>query len=122
MSNLNDFVIQDGILTKYTGSGGNVIIPDGITGIGNAGFLHCGSLTGVVIPDSVTVIGNGAFMGCGSLTDVVIPDSLKTIGKGAFYFSSLSLLTVPDGFKTIKNSAAPEGMRLKNIQPPSVFP
>ena len=36
MSNPNDFVIKNGVLTKYKGEGGDVVIPDGATSIGNA--------------------------------------------------------------------------------------
>ena len=31
----SDFVITDGVLTKYNGRGGNVLIPDSVTSIGN---------------------------------------------------------------------------------------
>ena len=29
MSNVSDFIIENGVLEKYKGSGGNVSIPDG---------------------------------------------------------------------------------------------
>ena len=38
MSNANDFVIEQGVLTKYTGPGGDVVIPDGVTEIGYQAF------------------------------------------------------------------------------------
>ena len=31
MSNANDFVIEQGVLTKYIGPGGDVVIPEGVT-------------------------------------------------------------------------------------------
>ena len=30
-----DFVINNGVLEKYTGKGKDVVIPDGVTGIGD---------------------------------------------------------------------------------------
>ena len=33
MSSTNDFEIENGILKKYTGPGGDVVIPDGVTTI-----------------------------------------------------------------------------------------
>ena len=33
MSDMKDFVIEDGVLKKYLGEGGDVVIPDGVTKI-----------------------------------------------------------------------------------------
>ena len=49
MSNINDFIIEDGVLTKYVGQGGDVVIPDGITNIGAYAFHNCSALTSVHI-------------------------------------------------------------------------
>jgi hypothetical protein len=49
-----------------------LIIPEGVTSIGNWAFYECSSLTSVVIPDSVTSIGFDAFWDCDSLTSVYI--------------------------------------------------
>ena len=38
MSSNNDFEIENGVLVKYTGAGGDVVIPDGVTSIGHWGF------------------------------------------------------------------------------------
>lgn len=80
----SDFEIVEGVLTEYTGPGGDVVIPDGVASIGNYAFYDCDSLTGVTIPNSVTSIGNYAFFDCDSLTGVTIPDSVTTIGRWAF--------------------------------------
>ena len=80
----SDFVIENGVLTKYNGSGGKVVVPDGVTEIGDWAFLGCGSLTEIVIPNGVTKIGDWAFLGCGSLTEIVIPKSVTEIGGNAF--------------------------------------
>jgi hypothetical protein len=42
----------------------NLVIPDGVTSIGNYTFLGCYGLTSVTIPNSVTSIGFAAFYGC----------------------------------------------------------
>ena len=42
----SDFVIENGVLTKYVGPGGNIVIPSGATSIGKEAFLQCGDLTG----------------------------------------------------------------------------
>ena len=66
MSSSNDFIIKNGELKEYKGTGGNVTIPDGVTSISSSAFEDCISLTGVVIPDSVTYIGIEAFKNCQS--------------------------------------------------------
>ena len=73
-----DFVIKNKKLQKYMGNGGDVVIPDGVTAIGNEKFMECVELNGVTIPDSVTSIGNFEF--CGeSLTSISIPDGITNI-------------------------------------------
>ena len=47
---LKDFVIEHGVLTKYEGAGGGVVIPEGVTEIGRNAFYRCMSLKSVTIP------------------------------------------------------------------------
>ena len=34
----NDYIIENGVLKRYTGTGGDVVIPDGVTEIGSNAF------------------------------------------------------------------------------------
>ena len=45
MENNQDFVIENGVLTKYNGPGGDVTIPEGVTEIGSSAFDGCKKLT-----------------------------------------------------------------------------
>ena len=63
----------------------DLVIPDGVTSIGNFAFEFCSGLTSVTIPNSVTFIGGGAFSGCSGLTSVTIPNSVTSIGDVAFH-------------------------------------
>ncbi len=44
-----DFQIEDGILIKYTGKGGDVVVPNGVTEIALGAFEECSSLTSVTM-------------------------------------------------------------------------
>lgn len=84
MSNSEEFVIKDGILTKYNGKGGSVTIPEGVCEIATRAFKDCASLTSVKIPEGVTYVGFAAFAGCSALTSIVLPDSVNTVFEDAF--------------------------------------
>lgn len=118
MSNINDFVIENGELQKYKGQGGDVVIPEGVTSIGREAFAGCSSLASVVISEGVTSIGDSAFNGCSSLASVVIPDSVTSIGDSAFESCcSLSGIVIPDSVTSI-GSHAFFGCESKKIQLP----
>ena len=103
-----DYTNENGriTLTKYTGPGGAVMIPDTIdglpvTGIGNSAFFES-ALTAVVIPNSVTSIGSSAFSLCGQLAEVTIGNSVTNIGDRAFSgCASLTRIVVPDSVVSI---------------------
>ena len=93
----SDFVIdKEGWLVKYTGPGGDVVIPDGVTVIGCCVFKDRKDLTGVTIPEGVDGIAPEAFMGCTGLTSVTIPEGVTALSTSAFrYCTSLTSVTIP---------------------------
>lgn len=90
-------------ITKYTGSGGAVVIPGAIDGksvvsIGDYAFAGCGELTGVTIPTGLKSIGHRAFADCGGLTSITISSSVTSIGGSAFKnCSALTSIAIPRG-------------------------
>ncbi len=84
----------------------NLVIEDGITGIGNYAFYECSNIASITISSSVKSIGDHAFSDCSSLASVIIPDSVVTIGGSAFSgCSSLKSLTIGNGVTNIDSSA-----------------
>lgn len=82
-----------------------LVIPDGVTSIGEYAFENCSALTSVTIPNSVTSIGWSAFYGCSGLTSVTIGNSVESIGDNAFNNCSaieeiLSLNPTPPAIST----------------------
>ncbi len=77
------------IVSGYTGTAEKVFIPKLynnklVKEIKEKAFYRNKTLTEVVIPNGVTSIGEDAFNGCTYLTSVVIPNSVTSIGNGAF--------------------------------------
>ena len=106
MENTNEFQFNGTVLTKYTGPGGAVTIPEGVTSIGDSAFSWCRSLTSVSIPEGVTSIGESAFELCSKLTSVTIPTGVRSIGKRAFSFcNNLTTVTIPDSVTSIGEEA-----------------
>ena len=102
----NAFEIENGVLKKYHGDANAVVIPDGVTSIGDFAFQNCESLTAVKIADSVTSIGNFAFWGCGALASVYIPDGVTSIGDGAFQACDvLTAIDIPESVTHIGRAA-----------------
>lgn len=63
---------------------GVVVVPEGVTEIGEYAFEYCTKITSVTIPSSVTKIGEKAFCDCYSLTSIEIQNKATKIAHDAF--------------------------------------
>lgn len=138
-----NFVIQDGVLTKYNGWQKLVKIPDTVTSIGKEAFKNNKTMISVDIPGTVTSIGDSAFYGCTALLGVIIPDSVQSVGSSCFYgctklatvqlsinmsgisdytfanCTSIKKIEIPEGITKIGNSAFSSCQTLKEVYFPS---
>jgi hypothetical protein len=110
----NYFITLDNKIIRYTGPGGNIIIPTRINGgiineisynvftnnttilsinfesdsniqiIRENQFWGCINLTSIVLPNSLTAIDPDLFFGCSKLTDIIFSNSISIIKNHAF--------------------------------------
>lgn len=84
------------VMTPRTGVLTDIILPEGLTSIGEGAFKNSSNLRNVNIPSTVTSLGAYAFESATSVASVSLPAGLLTIGDGAFAFAtSLSQLVIP---------------------------
>lgn len=122
VAEISDFTITDGVLTGYTGSAKNVVIPDGVKVIGEGSSVFGNEIESVTIPASVTEIAEYAFYGCSGLKSVTFAEGsgLTKIGESAFYAAnSLESLTIPKGVTEIGIYAFCAMSRLRTISLPA---
>lgn len=103
MSNPSDFVIENGVLKKYAGPGGDVEIPESVTSIFPYAFVMCRNLTSLKIPDGVTAIPHNAALRFEKNAVIEIPAGVRLIGKDAFMHNTQKMvilsqeLSLPEG-------------------------
>lgn len=149
MSNISDFVINDGVLIGYTGNDEAVVIPEGVIEIeerrSNDGvFFKNDRIRSVSFPKSLKKIGAFAFKqctslekvefhstpelkgyifeGCTALQEVVLPDGTRRIPSSLFAgCATLSKVTIPDTVVSIDRYAFQNCASLKRLElPPQI--
>ena len=92
-----------------------VVIPEGVTRIGNGAFVLC-RLTSVTLPGSLRSIGENAFLCCFDLTSLTVPDGVTSIERCAFQScSKLASVKLHDSVTTIDAYAFAGCDALKNV-------
>ena len=114
----------------YEGFSGELLIPDGVTGIGANAFAECDGFGETLsLPDSVKAVGESAFYQCegftglklsasltrieklsfafmyGLRTEVAIPEGVTELGEGAFECSYMPSVRLPSTLKKIEKQA-----------------
>ncbi|MGP1588981.1 MAG: S8 family serine peptidase [Oribacterium sp.] len=110
----SDYLIENGVLLRYTGAGGNLRLPvagngGSVTEIGDFAFYEA-SLSSVILPDKVKSIGAGAFMNTGlqsfgwDLRDINRA-ALVYINEYAFRNDALGEVRLPELTHVIRTAA-----------------
>lgn len=95
---------------------GDLVIPDGVTSIGDYAFLNLYGLTSVTIPDSVKTIGYQAFYWCKGITKVTIGDGVTKIEDEAFYVcKGMTDLILGSSVEYVGNKAFNACDKLENV-------
>ena len=111
-----NFTIKAGVLTRYTGPGGGVVIPDGVSVIGKKAFYDRLDLTRLFVPKSVLKIETEAFYNCQGLIEVEFSEGLQEIEEHAFYTCwRLSELVIPAGVKTLRKGTFENCQELTSV-------
>lgn len=84
MSELQDFIIKNGILDEYRGSSEVVIIPEGVVKIELWFCKKPELIKRLYLPKSLKSISDSNFSALKNLEYVFIPSSVKSIGRCAF--------------------------------------
>jgi hypothetical protein len=73
-----------------------IVLPEGLSTIGDDAFSGCNSLRKIEIPKSVTYIGKYAFSFCQGLRELNVPEGVSVVSASLFYnCDSLGILRLP---------------------------
>ncbi len=116
-----DVIIPEGI--THIGDGAfynaditSVTLPKSLEGISSKAFVGCNNLSEVIFKGAPEYISNDAFNGCNGLTEIVLPDGVKRIGVGAFSACrNLQKIVIPDSVTSIGQWAFENCVNLKEI-------
>ncbi len=127
VSKPEDFTIEDGVLTGYSGKASKIEIPAGVTVIGNNAFEGNRRIKSVTIPDSCLQVGYEAFYDCQNLTELVLPDNGIWLATRSFMSCyKLKDVTVPEsamldinpfgqGSRDHEVNPCPEGIKINGV-------
>lgn len=113
------FEIRNDVVKKFKGRTAVVVVPENIKGIGVGAFAGSG-VRAILVPAGLTRIGDRAFMGCKNITSVTIPENVTTIGKETFVgCENLETLIIPNTVKSIGERAVGDCLNLNQLTVPN---
>lgn len=114
---LSNFSLSGTTLMEYIGSESRVVVPYGVTHIGEYAFKGKEMIDRVVLPESVSHIAKGAFEGCVVMQTVQLSNNIETIAPEAFKGCvKLLVVDLPDKLRTIDNGVFNRCEKLKEVK------
>ncbi len=90
------------ILREGYNESGDVVVPDGVTTIGDHAFMHSVART-IKLPNTLKTIGYCSFSDCNNLRKIDIPEGVTHIGYGAFSgCTNLECISIPRTVASIR--------------------
>ncbi|MDR2267780.1 MAG: leucine-rich repeat domain-containing protein, partial [Christensenellaceae bacterium] len=137
----NGFIIDgENVLVGYVGNDSTVVIPDGVTSIGEYAFADNMNLREITIPAAVLSIGDYAFSGCenlklvnfeaesmlssigayafqrtSKLETIDIPSTVTVLSEGLFSFSGIAYITIHSTVVEIGDDAFYDNYNLRGV-------
>jgi len=113
---MNDFEIENGVLLQYRGQEAHVLVPEGVTSIGNYAFRKQKRLKTILFPRTLTSVGYRAFWKCRNLKWLVFPDAVTVITEEAFqHCQNLKSVTLEGTEMNIGKNAFRDCYKLKTL-------
>ena len=119
---IEDLVIPNGVTMigdrafAYNDAIKSVTISDNVTSIGNHSFGYCNMLNSVTMGNGVKTLGPYAFGFCPALTSVSIGNSVTSIGRGVFcQCKALTSIIIPNSVTSIEMRAFVNCSALKEV-------
>lgn len=113
------FVSNGNILTNYSGSETNIIIPSMFNGVVinklDYTFLENETIENVYMPDTIEYIGVSAFDGCTSLRKVRMSNNIKVIDSFAFANTAIDSIYLPQKITNINMFAFYDCLNLTTV-------
>ncbi|MBQ7500264.1 MAG: leucine-rich repeat protein [Clostridia bacterium] len=82
-----------------------IVLPDGLKKIGMYAFDKCTALEEINLPEGLTEIADGTFRECKKLSSVTLPEGIRRIGSAAFYYSGLQSVNIPGRVRSLGRMA-----------------
>ncbi len=99
ITSIADYAFEDSVMSA-------VKIPDTVTSIGIAAFIHCENLKQIIIPANVKTLSAACFWGCTGLEKVTMESGVENIRRSCFNnCKNLAVVRIPTSVKSIAKTA-----------------